>query len=179
MKNQNFIEIALASGFSDAAVIGTEEIVFDPRFRPYCEENLCGQYGINYSCPPDCGTTEEMEERVRARKKALVLRTAWQAPDLTDKEFFKSAKAEHNKATFSVIDQMKALGHEGFMIGASGCTLCKPCLLGEGKPCAFPEKKYSCMSAYCIYVKDLAEKCGMEYDYKNGTLPLFSMFIFD
>ena len=37
--------------FSAAAVVDTADIVFDPSFRPYCEENLCGQYGANYSCP--------------------------------------------------------------------------------------------------------------------------------
>lgn len=179
MENQNYVEIALEAGFSDAALIATEKIVFDPRFRPYCEENLCGQYGINYSCPPDCGTPEEMADRVRAKKSALVLCTRPEISDISDSEAIKAAKKKHNDLTFLVIDQMEKFGKDCFMIGSSGCTLCRPCLLGKGKPCAFPEKMYSCMSAYCIYVKDLAEKCYMEYDIKKGKIPLFSMIVFD
>ena len=40
------------------------------------------------------------------------------------------------------------------MIGASGCSLCTPCALAEGLPCRFPDLRYSCMSAYCIFVKE-------------------------
>ena len=69
--------------------------------------------------------------------------------------------------------------YKGFMVGASGCALCNPCTITNGEPCKFPNKRYSCMSAYCIYVKDLAEKCGMVYDYKEGALPFFSMYVYD
>lgn len=56
MKNNLMIDMALKEGFSDAALVDTDDIVFDASFRSYCEENLCGQYGANYSCPPSCGT---------------------------------------------------------------------------------------------------------------------------
>ena len=75
MKNEKIVEFAIKEGFADAAIIDTADIVFNASFRPYCEENLCGQYGANYSCPPDCGAPEEMKERVQKYKHALVLRT--------------------------------------------------------------------------------------------------------
>ena len=64
-------------------------------------------------------------------------------------------------------------------MGASGCALCSPCALKEGKPCAFPDLRYSCMSAYCIFVRKLAERCGMEYDCGEGLLAFFGMYVFD
>ena len=166
-------------GVDDAEIIDTTEIEFNPAFRPYCEENICGQYGVNYSCPPNCGTTDEMKQRVLSHKKALVTRTVWDIADITDSEKVKAAKKIHNGYTFKIIEEMRKDGHNGFMIGTSGCTLCVPCALKSGEPCNFPDKRYSCMSAYCIYVKALAEKCNMTYDYKDGKLPLFSMYVFD
>ena len=68
---KDIIDIALGEGFADAAIIDTADIVFDASFRPYCEENLCGWYGANYTCPPDCGTPEEMKKRVKKHKHAL------------------------------------------------------------------------------------------------------------
>ena len=65
------------------------------------------------------------------------------------------------------------------MVGASGCSLCSPCRLALGEDCTFPELKYSCMSAYCIYVKDLAEKCGMDYTPGEGKISFFGMYVFD
>lgn len=178
MKTEEILAIAKKEGFQHAALIGTERIVFDPSFRPYCAENLCGQYGANYSCPPDCGTPEEMKERVLAHPYALVLQTEWEIESFADREKLKFGKDRHNEAMFRLIARLREAGHEGFMIGASGCSLCKPCAVLKGEPCRFPELRYSCMSAYCIYVKKLAEDCGIRYDYENGSLPYFGAFIF-
>jgi hypothetical protein len=34
------------------------------------------------------------------------------------------------------------------------------------------------MSAYCVFVKKLADRCGMEYDCGEGLLGLFGMYVF-
>ena len=175
----NFIELARKEGFADAAVIETKKIVLDASFRPYCEENLCGMYGANYSCPPDCGTPAEMEQRLLGFQRALVLRSVWSINDFKDTARIKAAKKEHNEATLRIAEELRRQGHQGLMIGASCCSLCSTCEKVQGNPCKFPQKQFSCMSAYCIYVKDLAEKCGMIYDYQKDALPLFSMYAFD
>ena len=179
MTNEQIIQCAIEEGFSSAAIVDTSEIVFDPGFRPYCEENLCGQYGANYSCPPDCGTPELMKQKVLTHKKALVVSTEWEIEDFSQTDKLKEAKSLHNAAMLSLIKKLKTDGHDGFMVGASGCSLCKPCKLTSGEPCAFPDMMYSCMSAYCIFVKKLAEDCNMNYDYKNKILPFFGMYVFD
>lgn len=173
------IQCAVEEGFSAAAVLDTSQIVFDPTFRPYCEENICGQYGVNYACPPACGSVEEMKQRILAHKRALVLQTMWEISDYTDKLAIKQAKGSHNAATIRLMKKFRAEGRPGFMAGSGGCSLCSPCALKKGKPCAFPELQYSCMSAYCIFVKKLADACGMEYDCGEGLLAFFGMYVFD
>lgn len=179
MNYDEMIEHAVNEGFADAAVIDTSEIVFDPSFRPYCEENLCGQYGVNYTCPPICGTPEEMKQKILSHKKAIVLQSVWEISDYTDKDAIKHAKKEHNAATIRLAKKMRADAHEGFLVGASGCALCSPCAVTEQKPCRFPEFAFSCMSAYCIFVRLLAEKCNMTYACENGLLAFFGMYVFD
>lgn len=179
MNDVKIIECAKAVGFSDAAIVDTKNIVFDNAFRSYCAENICGQYAINYSCPPDCGTPEQMKARVLRHKKGLLLRTVWSIANFNDTATIKFAKQSHNTKTMRLIDFLMSEGCRGFMIGSSGCSLCSPCAISTGEPCKYPDKMYSCMSAYCIYVKDLAEKCSMDYDYKNGILALFGMYVFD
>lgn len=179
MNTEQMIQWAIEENFAAAAVMNTEDIVFDPSFRPYCEENLCGQYGVNYSCPPACGTPEEMKEKVLAHKRALVLQTIWEISDYTDKDAIKKAKTSHNAASLKLMKRLREEGHEGFLIGASGCALCSPCAIVNNEPCRFPELGYSCMSAYCIFVRKVAEACGMEYDCGKGLLAFFGMFVFD
>lgn len=179
MTHEEMIALAVEEGFSAAQIIDTSDIVFDPMFRPFCEENLCGQYGVNYACPPDCGTPEEMKQKILAHKKALVLQTIWEIADYSDMDAIKPAKAGHNAAQIRLVKQLRARGCDGLIVGASGCALCKPCALTKGQPCAFPQFQYSCMSAYCIFVKKLADKCGMEYDCGDGLLAFFGMYVFD
>ena len=178
-ERKSIIKAAHDEGFRGAVIIDTDKIVFDASFRPYCEENLCGQYGANYSCPPDCGTPEEMKQRVLSNKKALVLSTEWEIEDFSQTDKIKEAKARHNAAMLRLIEKLKSIGHDGFMVGASGCSLCKTCKLIDGKPCKHPDKMYSCMSAYCIHVKKLAEDCKINYDYKDNILHFFGMYVFD
>ena len=67
----NLIEEAKALGFSDAAVISTDQLVFVPEYRVFCEDNLCGNYDKNPACPPQSGTVEEMKEHALKYEKTL------------------------------------------------------------------------------------------------------------
>ncbi len=179
MNAEEMIACAVSEGFSAAAVVDTGSIVFDPVFRTYCAENLCGQYGVNYACPPDCGTPEEMKSRILAHRRALVLQSIWQIDDYSDDVAIKQAKAAHNAAQLRLVKRLRAGGCDGLIVGVSGCSLCSPCALTKKEPCKHPEFQFSCMSAYCIFVKKLADACGMEYDCGDGLLAFFGMYAFD
>ena len=179
MTHETMTGMAAEEGFAAAAVITTAEIPLDASFRPLCEENLCGQYGCNYTCPPDCGTPEKMERKVRAHKRALVLQTIWEISDASDNAAVKQAKKAHNAAQLRLAKKFREGGIPGFLVGASGCALCSPCHLKNGEPCPHPNERYSCMSAYCIFVQKLAERCGMEYDCGSGLIGFFGMYVFD
>ena len=179
MTEKEIIACAIEEGFAAAEIVDIGDIVFDFSFRPYCEENLCGQYGANYSCPPDCGSPEVMKQRILSHKKALVLQTIWEISDYSDMTVIKPAKASHNASELRLAKRLRAEGCNGIIVGASGCALCSPCKQTLGLPCSFPEYRFSCMSAYCIFVKKLADKCGMEYDCGDGLLAFFGMYVFD
>ncbi len=175
MDERELVEAALAAGFANAAVISTGDITYVPAFRDLCAENQCGKYGANYACPPDCGTVEEMRRKLLRYPRALVMQTMWDVDDPLDAKETGPAKAAHNRMTRQLID---ASGRPGLMVGASGCSLCNPCAAVEGKPCRFPDKRYSCLSAYCVFVRELAQRCGMEYDCGPGLVAFFSLFCF-
>ena len=173
MTEPELLQCALALGFADAAFINTEDIAFEPAFRPLCAENLCGQYGVNYSCPDACGTVEEMRGRILRFRRALVLQTMWSIDDPLDGGQTRPTKARHNRMTRQLADRAGG----GLMVGASGCSLCSPCAMGEGEPCRLPDRQWSCMSAYCIFVRETVRACGMDYD-AGGLLSFFSLYCF-
>lgn len=117
-----------------------------------------------------------MKEKVLCWKQALVMQTMWDIEDPLDNAQIKPAKNEHNKLTRQLIDQVD---EPGLMIGVSGCSLCDPCAITTGEPCRFPKMQCSCMSAYCIFVKEMTDLCHMDYECAPGITTFFSMFCFD
>ena len=176
---EEMIYMAEKAGFAGAALVDTKDIPFEPGFLVCCEENLCGKYGVNYACPPDCGTPQQMAERIHAHQHALVLQTLWEIDDPMDNLKVKPAKGAHNRMERALIDRFQEKWPGGFMVGASGCNVCETCAITERKPCRFPALKFSCMSAYCVFVRKLAERCGLEYDCGPGLVALFGMYVFD
>lgn len=171
---EKLLELAREEGFF-AAVIPTEEVPVNGDFRVFCEQNLCGQYGANYACPPDCGTVEQLHQKILEQKYALVISTNWEIDGYEDKETVAYCRKTHNDAVLRLLDRVKEAGFKGFCTGYNGCPLCNPCKRRENKPCAFPEKRISCMSAYCIDVGKLAQRCGLEFDWNPSKLFLFGM----
>jgi len=179
MKHQDMIQYAIEEGFSAAEIIDTGNIVFDPGFRICCAENLCGQYGANHSCPPGCSSPEVMKGKILAHKKALVLQTIWEISDWSDWYTIRPAQNKHNAAQLRLAKRFREEGCEGLLVGAGGCSLCSPCQQMLNQPCRFPQEQFSCMSAYCVFVKKLTDHCGMEYDCGEGLLAFFGMYVFD
>ena len=177
MTKEDMMKLAVDLGFSDAVLVDTKEIPFNPAYRICCEDNSCGKYGVNWSCPPDCGSTDAMKARIQEKPRALLLQSTWDI-EFDDGPAIKHCKGAHNRMTRELIAQL-AGETAGFMVGASGCSLCEVCSLVEGMPCRMPEKMASCMSAYCIDVQNLAEGNGMEYDSGPGLVNFFGMYVFD
>ena len=177
MQEHEIIKLAEEMGFT-AAYIDTADVVQDPSFRKFCEDNLCGKYNANYSCPPDCGTVEEVQQRLKAGKRALVLQSIWDIGSYDNKDEIQKSKKTHNAAILRFTETLRQAGHKGFCLGYGGCPLCDPCKRVNNEPCAHPEQKISCMSAYCIDVAKLAEKCNLEFAWVSEKLYLFGMFVF-
>ena len=178
MTDRELLQQAQKEGFL-AAVVDTQQITFDASFRPYCQQNLCGQYGANYSRPPDCGSPEEMKQRILTHKKVLVLQTRWKVADYSDVAAILDGRNAHRAGEQRLAAFLQEKDLPFLRVGASGCSLCSPCKQSLGEPCPYPQLRYSCMSAYCIHVQKLAEVCNMDYDWNQGTVSFFGMFVYD
>lgn len=178
MTKEKLLNQALACGFDHACVIDTQAVIFDSRFRQFCEMNYCGNYDNNYSCPPSCGEPEALKEKALGFSKALVLQTITPVKDIMDDAETKVIKHRHNEMTWKLIHGVEGEIPEYLPAMAGPCQLCSPCAKKEGKPCKFPKKRASCLSAFCIQVDALAKECGMEY-YCEGKVAFFSVLFFE
>lgn len=174
---QALLDSAKTEGFLSAA-IDPQNIPIDFKFRRYCEQNLCGQYGANYACPPGCGTPEELRDRLLAQEHAVVIESIWDIDGFTDIPAMEQAKHAHNTAMRRLMQQVRAAGHSGFCAGYSGCRICDVCGCKENKPCPHPDQKIDCLSSYCVDVAELAKRCNLDFAWKQGKLYLFGLIAF-
>lgn len=174
MEKQALLNIAAAEGFC-AAIISPDEVPVDSKFRVYCEQNLCGRYGANYSCPPDCGTPEALHQRLLEAETILVVETVREISGYEDRETVNGARDLHNRALRRLVKAFKATRYDCFCSGYGGCALCTPCKRAENQPCAYPDLRISCMSAYCVDVAELARRCGLSFAWDPKKLYLFGM----
>ena len=177
MTDCELIRLAVDAGFH-AAVLPAREVPVNGSFRKFCEDNLCGRYNANYSCPPACGTVEEVHQRLFSQEKVLVLQTIHEIGSYENKEAILTNKKDLNVSVLKLKEVLDRMGLSGFCLGYGGCPLCSPCRQVEGLPCAFPEKRISCLSAYCVDVGALAAKCGLEFAWEPEKLYLFGMIAF-
>lgn len=174
MNEKEKVQKALDLGFTNAVFMDVKDLEFDKNLRRFCEENTCGNYGKNYACPPDCGTPGEMEARVKSCSRALVLQTIQRVTDVMDPEETKKARKKHNGLTR---DWLKAADGQGLTVMAGPCAVCSVCNKTEGKPCSFPQKVASCLSAYCICAEKMANHCNLPYWCGENQVAFFSMYL--
>lgn len=158
---RDYVEAAKALGFTDAALMDVKDLVIVPEYRQFCEENLCGNYGVLPACPPESGTVEEMTQRVRKYKTALVLTIVVTPVSYTDTAEQKAAKRHQNVLTEQLMDQMRADGLDDLL------------MMGAG-----PWKNASCMSAYCVNAQKMADAVHMKCWENDGKIRYFSLILF-
>lgn len=152
------LDKALANGFAKAAVIDAKELVYVPEYRKFCEENLCGNYNLLPVCPPACGTSEELHQRMQKYTKALVLQTELVPVKKEHSEYLAGKKA-HNILLEKLINELEL---KDILVMSCG-----------------PWKEYSCMSAYCIDAEKMAASCNMICWGKDGIIRFFSTILFN
>lgn len=174
---KNFLQQAAALGFSGCATVDVNQIPFDASLLKYCQENLCGRYGANYSCPPYCGTPQQMKDKVLSCKGAVVVQSVFDNVNFDDAEAVSCCKALHNSRLCQLLQYANQQGRNAFVIGATGCEKCNPCLVAVGQPCPYGEQVFSCTSAYCIDVAKLLQVCNLAYEWCQGKLFLCGLLV--
>ena len=158
---KDYISSAKQLGFTDAALLPVEALVVVPEYRAFCEQNLCGNYGVLPACPPMSGTVEEMTANMRRFGTAMILMIETTPADLRDTAEQKAAKRRQNLLTEQLMAAMRADGMTELL------------MMGAG-----PWKNASCMSAYCVDAQKMADAVHMTCWANDGKIRYFSLILF-
>ena len=158
---RDYVLLAKSAGFTDAALLPVQKLVVVPEYRKFCEQNLCGNYGVLPACPPMSGTVEEMTAAMRKYQTALVLTIVTTPADYTDAAEQRAAKKHQNLLTEQLMAKMQADGLTDLL------------MMGAG-----PWKHASCMSAYCVDAQKMADAVHMKCWEHDGKNRYFSLILF-
>ncbi len=146
-----------------------------PEVREMCAADRCGQYGKSWSCPPACGTLEELEQTLRRYSRGILVQTVGQLEDSFDWEGMQEIKERHDEA-FRRLWQVLLEPYPGLLaLGAGTCTRCAACAWPE--PCRFPKQRMVSMEACGLFVSQVCKDNGVPYRYGKDQLAYTSCFL--
>ncbi|MBP5207369.1 MAG: DUF2284 domain-containing protein [Clostridia bacterium] len=173
-------DLVLGLGAYRASVIPVTAVETDESFRRLCEQNVCGNYGKNWACPPDAGGIIELIEQLRSYEFMLVYQLVGELEDSYDFE----GMADAAKRFAGIINRMRVLCKDEpfsryICLGAGGCTVCEVCAKRTGEPCRHPDLMTTSLETYGVNVSKLAPAAGMKYINGQNTVTYFGAVLFD
>jgi predicted metal-binding protein len=160
------INKALELGATEAKLIDTQQIVFDPRSFFKCRFG-CNRWGKFWTCPPHLALSqEEFRQAFAQYGQALIIKA-------------RDPKAGQDVALALEKDAMLSHGAQ-FAFALILCVLCEECAYPE--PCRFPHLARPSMDAYGIDIRETLEPLGfkVEFDPEGKLLPAwFGMVLLD
>lgn len=169
MDRNQIRQLAVELGFTACVPLDINKLEFRTEVREMCASGRCGNYNKSWSCPPACGSLDEIREKAAAFSDGLIVQTTAQLEDSYDYEGMMEAAARHNIAFEKFTDCLRQNGVAFLPMGAGGCRVCKSCTYPDA-PCRFPEKKMTSMEAYGLIVSDVCQQNNIPYYYGPNTL---------
>lgn len=165
----------LSLGAARVCSIKTQQLCFDEKFRKSCESNVCGNFNAHYMCPPCTGTPQELIQKAKSYKEAVVFCITGGIKGFEDKEGMEAIQQQMQQLTDKVHDYAAAQNFDFTIAAAANCKKCIPCGFVTGKACPNKDKTYPSLSAYCIDVAKLAQSCNIQLDWSGNTMTYYAV----
>lgn len=162
-------KLAEECGFDHWGMINMKALEFDPAVREMCAADRCRNYGRSWSCPPGCGTLEEIAEKAAKYHRGLLLQTTGQLEDDFDIDTMLETERVHKRRFFEFLEKLRTLESDVLPMASGACTLCDRCTYPEA-PCRKPQMAIPSMEAYGLMVSKVCVDSGVGYYYGPGTI---------
>ena len=171
-------QIAQDCGFSHMGDLPLDKLELRQEVRDMCLTNSCGQYGKRWSCPPGCGSLDELRAQLGTYHRGILVQTVGQLEDEFDVESMLGTEAAHKENLLRMRQVLGSHYPRLLTIGAGCCTVCARCTYPE-QPCRFPERQIVSMEAYGMLVLEVCKQSGMGYYYGEDKIAYTSCFLLE
>jgi len=172
----DWMERARELGFDDAAEISPAKLTARRDVRAMCEENRCGLYGANWTCPPECGDLETCQEKMHGYRRGLLLQTVGQLSRAIDTRGYAETGKRQRENLLALAGELRAVYPDALCLGAGGCPVCEKCAYPE--PCRFPDKAIPSMEGYGLFVTQVCRDAELSYYHGPKTITYTACVLF-
>ena len=171
MKTETLIETAKGL-FDHVKETRTASIVFSDEVRGLCEQNMCGNYGKSWTCPPALDSLDTLKSRVAPYPSFLVFNKVYALEDSFDWEGMVSSIKDFQAGIVKLRKAVRVMdpGFDFMVLGAGACSLCESCTYGEGKPCRNPDDAIFSVESFGIDATALMTANGLKYNNGPNTV---------
>lgn len=169
MTNEELLKLAENCGFDHVGMLNVPALEFNPAVRDMCAAGRCGMYGHCWTCPPGCGTLEEISEKAAAYKRGVLLQTTGQLEDDFDVETMMDAEKIQKEHFKAFVTKLREVYPNCLPMSSGACTMCPTCTYPD-EPCRAPHLAIPSMEAYGLVVSKTCEDSGMKYYYGPLTI---------
>lgn len=170
------IALGMNCGFTNVAKLDPATIVLREEVRQMCASGKCHMYNRSWSCPPACGTLDELRGRISCYHEGILVQTVGKLEDSLDGEGMLKAEAQHKQHFEQLHEQLRPLYPKLMAIGAGACTRCQTCTYPDA-PCRFPDRMTSSMEALGMLVLQICKDNDLQYYYGPNTIAYTSCFL--
>ena len=157
--------------------IDISELEFSDRIRWICE-NECPMYGQSWACPPGVGTVGQCRSRCLEYRNCLMISTITEVSDIADMNETLATRPDHEAVTNEVLQILRQLGEDPYVLSTEACTLCDRCAIADGEGCRFPEKMHPCVESHGINVVPMLESRGLEFQFGANVVTWISLLFY-
>ena len=147
--------------------------------RQFCENNACGKYGANWTCPPAVGSTDECMEKIAKYSKALIFRSEYDVNEWYDYKRIEETLYLHQANVRRIRYMVSNMLDDYLVLSGGGCVYCERCAYSDSKECRHPDISIPPIEAYCIDLFVFAKKNNIVYGSPEGKQYYFGMILFN
>ena len=135
-----------------------------------CRENLCGNYGTNWGCPPDIDIDPQV--LYESSSCALLVNRTF-CLDIKDEELLDATNLEMQKIIRMMVVELRSNNIDCLGFADGGCRYCGVCAYPE--PCRFPEMLIPSVSSLGIDMKSYLNEQGIPFAFSDTCVTLYGL----
>lgn len=176
---QNFDRIAAMAaecGFTNWAPLDVSTLEFRQDVRDMCNADKCDRYDTTWSCPPACGTLDEMRGQAAEYAGGIIVQTVGDLEDSYDWEGIMDTGKRQKENFARMWDEIEMECGDVLALGTGACMRCDKCTYPDA-PCRFPDRMEVSMEARGLFVSKVCTDNGLAYNYGPNKIAFTACFL--